>query len=251
MGHKCKVALENLDAARAEADKKKQAERQADIKCAQDAIKAMDKAEGDNKAAVKARMDQIEKNCATLGAEIAGRDARLEQELQDRITRVQNESDRLAKEDQQRRASSHAKKVGEMLAGLNQQCKEREEGKVADREADRKQAIKFKEDYEEGLRKDKADLEKVRKARADQDLELIAAIRRSAVVHPKNYLIDHEGQKVDLAYNRVLFEQMVGEGYRTDISNEFVSKARHGGKLDPKPSVGRYDGPIDELEMQV
>merc|ERR1712203_1048499 len=60
---KCKVALENLDNARAQAEKKKQAERQADIKCAQDAIKAMDKAEGDNKAAVKARMDQIEKNC--------------------------------------------------------------------------------------------------------------------------------------------------------------------------------------------
>lgn len=248
---KCKVARESLDVAREEAARKKKAEQDMDVAIAAAQVKAMDNAEANNKAGVQARMDQIEKNCSTLGAEIAGRDARIEAELQEKIKRVQEEADRVSKEDRQRRATNHAKKVQEMVATLDDQMRERELAKVADKEADLKQAIKFKEEFEEGLRKDKAAEEKRRKARENLDGNLIAQIRANVAVHPKNCLVTHESQKVDLAYNRVLFEQMASEGYREDVAGELLGKARHGGKLDPFPSVGRYDGPIHPLEMQV
>merc|ERR1719210_1069734 len=106
------------------------------------------------------RMAKIEKNTATLGKEIAERDAKAEKELQDKIRRVQEQSDREAKEDAERRKATKERKTAEMLASLKEQCQKRAEDAVALKEDDHRQARVFREEYEKGLQKDRADAER-------------------------------------------------------------------------------------------
>eukprot|EP00930_Biecheleria_cincta_P056528 TRINITY_DN42633_c0_g1_i1.p1 TRINITY_DN42633_c0_g1~~TRINITY_DN42633_c0_g1_i1.p1 ORF type:complete len:591 (+),score=173.06 TRINITY_DN42633_c0_g1_i1:54-1775(+) len=246
---KCKKAKDEMEEALREAQRKKEA-RQAEEKAfATGAQQAADDAEAANRAAVQARMDQIERNCQTVGAEIAGRDARMEAELQAKIKRVQEEADRAAKEDADRRKSSHDKRVKDMIETLGKQVKQREEEAEVEKEAGRKQAMVFKQEYEEGLAKDKAKEERARQARADLDVHLIDTIRKNAVVHPRDFGAQLT-KKQELAYNRGLFEQMAVEGFAMSYTSKFLPEASHTGKLDPFPSVGPYEGEIHALERQ-
>jgi len=211
----------------------------------------MDKNEADKGAALKARMDQIDRNVKTLGEEIAKRDAKMEKDLKDQIERVQAESDRLSREDAERRRREHKRRTDEMLEKLDEQVIERRERSLIDKVESKKQAEVWQKQHEEGEQKEREKEAKIRQTRADLDATLIDQIRENVGVHPRNYGMTKSTQQVDLAYNRVLFEQMASEGFRTDVTEKMLHKARDSGKTDPYPSVGRYDGPIHPLEEQV
>jgi len=248
---KCKVAREELAAAQEEAKMRKKAEQELDKAIAAAQVKAMDKAEADNKAAVKARMDQIERNCATLGAEIAGRDARMEQDLQAKIKKVQEEADRASKEDAERRQRERKEKVDDMLQTLAKQMDEKEKRSLVDKEANKKQAAIWQEQVEDGRRKDREEAERRQKDRAKLDQMLIDQIREATSVHPRNFGISSQTQRADISYNRALFEHLSKQGFRPDVMDQLLRKVGDHGKLDPFPSVGRYEGHIDPLELQV
>jgi len=248
---KCKEAREELEATHAEAERRKQAEQEEERAVAARQVKAMDKAEADNKAAVRARMEQIEKNCATLGADIAERDARAERELQEKVRRVQEESDRLSREDAEHRRAGHARKMSEMLEKLDEQMVERQQAQRVEKEANKRQAEIWRQQFEDGERKEREKMEKRKRDREELDVALITQVRESVAVHPRNYGMTRQSQQADLAYNRVLFEQMASEGFRNDVTGVMLGQARDRAKLDPFPSVGRFDGPIHHLEMQV
>jgi len=246
---KCKKAKDEMEEAMREAQRKKEAKQAEEKASAAGAQQAADNAEAANRAAVQARMDQIERRCQTVGAEIAGRDARMEAALQAKIKRVQEEADRAAKEDAEKRKGARDKKVKDMIDTLGKQVKQREEEAEVEKEAGRKQAKLFKQEYEEGLAKDKAKEERARQARADLDTHLIENIRKNAGVHPRDFGAQLT-KKQELAYNRGLFEQMAIEGFAMSHTSKFLPEASHTGKLDPFPSVGPYEGEIHELERQ-
>lgn len=247
---KCKVAQEELMAARLEAEHRRKTEQELDKAIAVEQVKAMDNNEADKAAALQARMDQIERNTRTLGAEIAARDARMERELETKIKRVQEENDRLTREDAERRRNEHKRKVKEMLRKLDEQVREREEFGLIEKRADVKQAEIWRQQREEAERAEQAKIEKMRKAREEQDGALIKQIRESVAVHPRNYGITAQTQKADVAYNRVFFERMADEGFRGDLMDKMLEHVCNRGKMDPFPSVSRYGGPIHPLEMQ-
>merc|ERR1719433_568286 len=245
---KCKKAREEMEQSALEAQRRKKAEQEESRRIAVEQVKAMDKNEADKGAALKARMDTIERNCKTLGEEIAKRDAKMEADLQNEIRRRQEESDRLAREDAERRRGDQKRRVDQMLQKLGEQVTERKERSLIDQEASTKQAAIWRQQYEEQVQKDTEKQAARRQARADLDAALIEQIRENVAIHPKNYGMTSSTQQVDLAYNRVLFEQMASEGFRDDVTHKLLEKARHSGKRDPFPSVGRFDGPIHELE---
>lgn len=247
---KCGLAKAEMKAAMEEAKRRKREQEEFERAYVAEQQKGMDNKEAANKAAVQARMDQIEKNCSTLGAEIAGRDAKAEKELQEKIRRVQEQADRDAKADAERRKNDHNRRTRDMLNTLGDQIKVQKEQAALDKEEERKQARKFKEQYEEGVAKDQADAEARKQARAKQDDTLIKQMTDQLQVHPRNFGITKITQQTDVAYNRALFEHMHHEGFMADLSSGMLSHGQHKGKIDPFPSVGRYDGPIHPLELQ-
>lgn len=249
---KCAQARQDLEDAEHERERKRQAQmaqEKADCAAAQ---QGMDNKEAANRAAVKARMDQIERNCKTIGAGIADRDAKAEAALQAKIKRVQEESDRLAKEDADRRRDEHNRKVREMMKSLDQQMHQREMDMELEREDGKKQAEVFRQQLDEGNRVEQAKQEARRKAREELDKHLIGQIRASVSVHPMDFGASLTKQQ-ELAYNRGLFEHMASERFCVGLTGTFLQQATHkkGGKLDPFPSVGRYEQPIDPMELQV
>eukprot|EP00435_Cladocopium_sp_Y103_P074610 s3_g49.t3 len=177
---KCKQAQDEMNEAIAEAARKKKARQDEDKAFAMAGEKAADDAEARNRAAVQARLDQIDRNCEIIGAEIAGRDAKLEAELQAKIQKIQEDADRAAKEDAERRKADRDAKVRSMLDSLDMQMKQREEDVRQEKEDSIKQAMIFKREYEEGLANDRAKEERARQAREDMDRELVAIMRRNA-----------------------------------------------------------------------
>lgn len=208
-----------------------------------------DRAKAD-RAAVQARMDQIDRNCSTLGAEIAGRDAEAERQLLEKIKRVQEESNRASKEDAERRKNDHNRRTREMLNKLGDQMKERAERSKIEKQEGKHQAELFKADCERGLKKDRDEAERRRQARAVQDRTFIAQMRSSLAVHPRNYLVTGPEQRTEVAYNRIMFERMKAEGFMTDTADKMLAHGYHKGKIDPFPSVGRYEGKIEEHELK-
>ncbi|CAE7734984.1 unnamed protein product, partial [Symbiodinium necroappetens] len=69
---KCKQAQDEMLEAMEEAARRKKARQDEDKAFAMAGEQAADDAEARNRAAVQARMDQIERNCQTIGADIAG-----------------------------------------------------------------------------------------------------------------------------------------------------------------------------------
>lgn len=246
---KCKAAQDEMRAAMEEAARKKKEQEAAEKTYIAEQQKGMDDKAAANRAAVQERMDQIERNCSTLGAEIAGRDAKAEQELQESIKRTQELGDRRAKEDAERRKSKHDRLTAEMVAMLRIQCQQREEGKARDKVEGVKQAKIFQEQYKEGVQKDNAKAEARKQARADLDVTLIDQMRSQLEVHPRNFLVTGPTQQTDVCYNRLLFEHMHKQGFMTDLTSKMLQHGPHRGKITPFPSVGPYEGSIHPDEL--
>lgn len=244
---KCKQAQDEMNEAIAEAARKKKARQDEDKAFAMAGEKAADDAEARNRAAVQARLDQIDRNCEIIGAEIAGRDAKLEAELQAKIQKIQEDADRAAKEDAERRKADRDAKVRSMLDSLDMQMKQREEDVRQEKQDSIKQAMIFKREYEEGLANDRAKEERARQAREDMGKELVAIMRRNARIHPRDFGAELTQQQ-ELAYNRGIYEQMAEENFMMPLTTHFLNQASHSGKLDPHPSVGCYQGEIHPLE---
>jgi len=247
---KCKAAQDEMKAALEEAARKKKEREAAEKTYIAEQQRGMDDKEAANKKAVQDRMDGIERNCATLGAEIAGRDAKAEKELLEKIRRVQEKADKDAKEEADRRRNEHNRKTRDMVNSLGEQCKQREEDVAQDKIENMKQAIIFKEEYDKGLAKDHAEAEARKQARSNLDVHLIGQMSDQLQVHPRNFLVTAPTQQTDICYNRMLFEHMHAEGFMPELTSKMLKQGPQRGKKDPFPSVGRYDGPIHEHELQ-
>eukprot|EP00928_Gymnodinium_smaydae_P070855 TRINITY_DN54606_c0_g1_i1.p2 TRINITY_DN54606_c0_g1~~TRINITY_DN54606_c0_g1_i1.p2 ORF type:complete len:609 (+),score=202.76 TRINITY_DN54606_c0_g1_i1:182-2008(+) len=251
---KCTKAREERDQAHAEAERRAAERKEEEMRMCKLAEKMMDDAEAGNQKAVADRMARIDELTRTFGAAIAERDAKEEAALQARIKRVQEESDRKAKEDAERRRTEHEKKVQDMLATRARQIQERAKEDLVEQAAGKKQAQIWKEQLEAGLRKDADEAEQRRKAREDQDKYLIDQIRKDVVVHPLQFGITEDIQGQEVGYNRAIFEQMAEESFHKDKLDTLIRTAdakatRGGGKLIPFPSVGPSDEPIHALEI--
>jgi len=246
---KCKLAQDEMNAAMEEARRRKKEQEAEEKKYIADQQKGMDDAVAAGRAAVQARMDQIERNCSTLGAEIAGRDAEAARKLEENIKRIQEEGDRRAKEDAERRKSEHDRKTRDMISTLGDQCKQRQEHKANEKVENVKQAKIFREQYEEGVRSDQAKADARKEARANLDVTLINQMSEQIQVHPRNFLVTGSAQQSDVAYNRLLFEHMHKEGFMTGLTSKLLNHGPHRGKIDPFPSVARYEESIHEHEL--
>merc|ERR1740121_2013976 len=223
---KCKQAREEMQAAQEAAAARKKALQEAERAYVMEQQQRMDDAVAAGRQGIMDRMAQIEKNTATIGKEIAERDAKAERELQEKIRRVQEQSDREAKEDAERRKATRDRNISEMLASLDDQCQKRAEDAVAVKEADRQQAKVWKDQYEEGLAKDRAEAEKRRLARDSLDATLIDQMRVQVAVHPENFGITDKSKNLDVAYNRMMYEQMHKEGFMAETTENMLVDAR-------------------------
>merc|ERR1712060_717575 len=147
-----------------------------EIKLAKLRNQIADENEAKKQKVLQDRKDHIDRVSRTVGAAIAGRDAKEAAELEAKIKRVQEEADRLAKEDAERRRSTHAKKVQHCVETWDKQLDERAKLNEVKKEEDAKQLAIFKKQLEDGLRADREKEEKRRKDRENQDKALIEKI---------------------------------------------------------------------------
>lgn len=120
-----------------------------------------------------------------------------------------------------------------------------------EKEADQRQLEIFQKQHEDGTEEDKQKAEKARKARQDLDVALIGQIRESMPVHPLRFGTTQKIRQTELAYNRLLFEQMSKMGFRKEHTDSMLGMATDKGKIEYFGSVGRSDEPIHALEEQV
>lgn len=249
---KCKSAREEMIAAIEEKKRQKAAKQAEDRKVVAEQVRRADDAVAKNKAAVKQRMDQIDKNCKTLGAQIAKRDADNEHFMAERLRKALEEGDRNAREDEQRRKSLHQQRTRAMIAGLDEQMRVRAENNKDDKEEAIKLQALWVQQCEEDRQKERDKMEKARRARDEMDKNLIGQIRETAGVHPRTRVLTADEEAQDLAQNRALYEKIASEGFQEDLTGSFLSKATYRGKLTPFPSVGPHEGePLHPTEKQV
>merc|ERR1712232_129063 len=249
---KCAQAKKEMDETLAANAARKAAQKAAEKQEVQAAQKAMDDAEGANRKAVQDRMDKLDYLAKTFGAALQEREAKEQAALGARIKRVQEEGDRASKEDAERRKREHDRKVNDMLEVRAKQVKEAGKQAILDAEAGKKQAQIFRQQLEEGLAKDEAKRQKLRKAREDQDHSLINQMRNQIAVHPLQFGMTDHTKRQDIAMNREIFEQMAHEGFEEELTHSFLQfKTDKGGsgKLDPLPSVAVSDAVIHPLEQ--
>merc|ERR1712190_241997 len=250
---KCAQAQEELAQYRADREER----RRLDDENEQRLMKLRDQIADENEAkkqkALQDRKDHIAKVESTVGAAIAGRDAKEAAELEAKIKRVQEEADRLSKEDAERRRTTHAKKVQNCKETWDKQLVERDKINEIKREEDAKQLAIFKKQLEDGLRADREKEEKRRKDRENQDKALIEKIRISNSTHPQHVVMTPRNRQNELGYNAEIFDQMKREGFRPQAIENLMSnpgKDYHpDGKLTAFPTVPRYTGEIHPLEL--
>jgi len=249
---KCALAREEQMAMMAAAKARREAQMAEEKRAVAEQQKAMDNAEAGNKAAVQGRMDKLEERARTFGAAVKERDDKEAAELAARIKRVQEEGERMSKEDAERRRNEHDRKVKDMMTVRAKQVKEYHAQGVLDKEAGRKQAIIFQEQLDEGKAMDAAKAEKRRKAREDQDAHLIGQMTRQIEVHPLQFGMTDYTRTQEVSMNREIFEQMAYEGFNKDLVGSlmrFKNDKGTSGKLDPLPSIGPSDAVIHPLEL--
>merc|ERR1711920_91420 len=250
---KCAKAQEELAQYRADREER----RRLDDENEQRLMKLRDQIADENEAkkqkALQDRKDHIAKVESTVGAAIAGRDAKEAAELEAKIKRVQEEADRLAKEDAKRRRETHDRKVKDCIATWDKQMAERAKDDALTKEEDARQLQIFKKQLDDGVRADKEKEEKRRKAREDQDKALIDKIRTNAGIHPQHVVMTPRNKKTELGYNVQIFEQMRIEGFMPDAVDNLLAnpgKDHHPeGKLLHHPTVPRYTDEIHPLEL--
>lgn len=248
---KCKAARAEMLAALEERERQRQAQMKEDREVIAESNRRADDRLAQNQASVQARMDVIEKNSATLGAEIAARDAQQQRELEERVRKAQEDADRKAREEAQRKKKGHDKAVKDILASLDEQMRQKGRGDLEEKEADRLQGIKFRQLNEEAEREEKDKSAKARQKRAELDHVLIDQIRQSVANPKRAFVVTVEEQRRELAYNRALLKQMSADGYEEGFTNHLLDRATDRGKLKAFPSVGSYEGPPPHaLELQ-
>jgi hypothetical protein len=162
---KCKSAREEMIKAIEEKKRQKLAQQAEDRKVVEEQVRRADEAQEKNRSAVRMRMEQIDKNCKTLGAQIAARDAEYERFMEERLRKALEEGDRLAKEDAENRKNRNAARVKKMIEGLDGQMRERKDNHAAEVAEGKIQLKIWQELSAEDERKKQAKLDKARKAR--------------------------------------------------------------------------------------
>jgi len=247
---RCAAAQEELQADRKMREERKLAEWEEDKRLMKLRQEMMDEAEAKNAKAVQDRKDRIEAVGRTLGAAVADRDAQLEAELEARVKRVQEESNRAAEEASRKKMESHQRKVTEMLEVRAKQVEEFHRRGEDDKEASRKQLEIFKQQLLESNEQERQKVEKRRKAREDLDISLIEKQRINAGIHPQHIMMTPRNKKTELSYNKVLFEQMKAETFQMDAVDTLLMNAQDKGKLLSMGSVAPYNDAIHPLEME-
>merc|ERR1711879_481347 len=130
-----------------------------------------------------------------------------------------------------RRKTTHERKVKEMLETRVKQVDESKKEALKEKEADQRQLEIFQKNLADGKEEDRKKAEKARQARADLDVHLIGQIRDQTAVHPLRFGMTDKTRQTDLAYNRLLFEEMNMQGFRQELSAEMLAKATDKGKI--------------------
>jgi len=252
---KCAAAIKGLEEHRALCEERVRLEQENEMKLMKIRDQIADEVEYQKQKAMQDRKDGIERNEKSVGAGIADRDAKDAADLEARIKRVQEESNRRAMEDATYRKNTHNAKVKDMMALREQQIEAKGKDDAMVRQQDKDRLKVYKADHEQSLADDKAKVDRARKAREDQDITLIGQIRRNAGIHSQHIMMTPRNRKTELGYNKAIFEQMYKEGFMTDsvdaIHNHPEQRDHHPeGKLCPFPTIPRYKGDIHPLELE-
>jgi len=247
---KCKKAREEMEEVLRENERRRKERLETEMKEMGDAQKAMDAAEAGGRQAVADRMARNEELSRVFGAVIEKRDREEAELLEARIKKVQEDGERLAKEDFERRKSEHDRRVKDMLNIRAKQVKEKSEQGLVEIVAGKKQAQIFREQLATNEIEEQGKIEKRRKAREDLDNHLVSQMSANLSVHPLQFGITDKIRKQELSYNRVLFEQMATDGFKEELMGGFLGNASDKGRLIQYGSVGPTDMPIHELETK-
>merc|ERR1711981_1263647 len=142
-----------------------------------------------------------------------------------------------------------------MVEVRKQQAEEKRRREAADKLDGEDQLEKFKQQVEDMNREERDKEEKRRKAREDQDVNLIAKIRINAGIHSQHVMMTPRNRKTELGYNKAIFEQMTKEGFMVDRVQQMLSHPEQRdhhpeGKLTAFPTIPRYTGEIHPIELE-
>lgn len=251
---KCATAKANLEANRAERAERIRLDMENEKRLMKIRDQIADEQEAAKQKALQDRKDHIDKVAGTIGAAIEERDKKEASDLEAKIKRIQEESNRKAMEDARNKQEVHLRKVKEMLATRVEQIKTKHAHDGEELAQDKRQMVVFAADFEASKREDKEKEEKRRLAREEQDQTLIHQIRINAGIHPQHVMMTPRNRKTELGYNKAIFDQMVKEEFMVDKVEEMRNKPQRDihpeGKLLPFPTIPRYTGEIHPIELE-
>lgn len=254
---KCEQAKADLEENRRLRAEKKRLEDENEIRLMKLRDQIADENEAKKQKALQDRKDHIERVSKTVGAAIADKDAQDAADLDAKIKRIQEEANRRSMEDARSRQDAHNAKVKDMVETRQRQVIERTALDHLEKEADQAMLRRMKKEYEEAVAEDNRKAEARRKAREDQDAELIANMRVNAGIHEQHVMMTPRNRSTELSYNKAIFEQMYKEGFRPDDVTATLTKKQGKpgfthhpeGKLLPFPTIPRFTGEIHPLEL--
>jgi len=255
---KCAQAMKELEEVRADRAERKRLEEENEKKLMKLRDQIADENEAKKQKAFQDRKDHLDRIEKTMGAAVAGRDAKDAADLEARIKKIQEESAQKSMEAARRKQDTHNAKVKDMVESRQRQVAAKGKEEVQIKEDDITMMAFYKKQYEEGLAADKVKEEKRRQARADQDVNLIQAARINAAIHPHHVMMTPRNRKTELGYNKIIYDQMMKEGFNTDNVVSVLTKQQGkpgpghhpDGKLCPMPSIPRVDGEFHPLELE-
>lgn len=251
---KCEAAKKELDEACELRKERRRQEEANEIRLMKLRDQIADEQEAKKQKALQDRKDHIDKIAKTMGAAVAERDAQDQADLEAKIKRIQEESNRRSMEDARNRQNTHNAKVKDMVDTLKRQMEEKDRDDEEERQADIRRAEIYRQQVEDGKRDELAKIEKRRKDREELDKVLIGQIRVNAGIHPHHVMMTPRNRKTELGYNKAIFEQMTKEGFRADAVNTLMAKPGKDhhpeGKLLPFPTIPRYTGEIHPIELE-
>jgi len=252
---KIELTKKYLDEHRALQLEKKRQEEENELRLMRLRDQIADEQEAKKQKALQDRKDHIDRVEKTMGAAVAERDAKDAADLEAKIKRIQEEANRAAMEDAKNRHDTHMAKVNDMVATRKRQVEEKGRDDEAERQADRDRAAVYQAEYQDDLRRDKEKAEARRKAREDQDQELIRQMRIRAGIHEEHIKMTPRNRKTELGYNKAIFEQMEKEGFMPDavklVTMNPNQRLHHPeGKLTAFPTIPRYTGEIHPIELE-
>lgn len=253
---KCKKAREEMEEAKREREERRRQEQEHELYLMGVRNRILKEQEDAKAKALQDKKDRLAKIEASLGEQVASRDAEEQAELERKIRQIQDEANRAAQEDIRKRQETRAAKVKDMVATRERQIAEKGRDDHLEREEEKRLMRLYREEHEEAQRKEKAKQDKARQAREDLDKHLISQQRRNANIHPHHIMMTPRNKKNDLMYNKPLFEQMAEESFQVDavntmmVQSQSLPDAHPEGKLIAFPTIPRFKGQIHELELE-